>query len=171
MKSFYEFIRNFTQHRAPWSVFHWKHSCLPFAVRHNVTVPNKDNYRPPKKITFSVVSVHELIKLFTGRSHLTITHYALDLTKQGPYYTGTPLPMGMGLYRDLPTSFPGPGSSRLPFHIQTCSLWSTHGWQAGGLHPTGIISWLFTWWNSFLVFMKLFITSLDVFDHQFDVLR
>ena len=29
---------------------------------------------------------------------------------------------------------------RPPRHVQTCSLWSTYGWQAGGLHPTWILS-------------------------------
>ena len=34
-----------------------------------------------------------------------------------------------------------------PGHVQTCSLWSTHGWQAGSSHPTGMLSC--TWYIHF----------------------
>ena len=66
-------------------------------------------------------------------SHHTGTPRKWDLTVQeqiwhvrgwgggvqlGPYCTGTS-PLG---------------------HVQTCSLWSTHGWQEGGSHSTGMLS-------------------------------
>ena len=56
-----------TQSTMNWSAFHWKHNCLSFTVRHYVTVPNKDNYRLPRKLpegnVFSRVcsSVHGMI--------------------------------------------------------------------------------------------------------------
>ena len=34
------------------------------------------------KVMFSVVSVHQLVILFIGGSHVTTTHDALDLTTQ-----------------------------------------------------------------------------------------
>ena len=36
------------------------------------------------KVMFSVVSVHQLVILFIGGSHVTTTHDALDLTTQEP---------------------------------------------------------------------------------------
>ena len=39
-----------TQSTMNWSAFHWKHNCLSFTVRHYVSVPNKDNYRLPRKL-------------------------------------------------------------------------------------------------------------------------
>ena len=34
----------------------------------------------------------------------------------------------------------GPNCPGIPRHVKTCSLWSTYGWQAGGSHPTRILS-------------------------------
>ena len=105
-----------TQSTMNWSAFHWKHNCLSFTVRHYVTVPNKDNYRLPRKLpegnVFSRVcsSVHipsDHYPWWIG-SHQTgpppqqssqFPHEKWYLTVQGPL--ALPLRHGTLLYKAL----------------------------------------------------------------------
>ena len=73
-----------------------------------------------------------------GVSHTTITLDALDLTLQGPAPPPTHRdPKIQGLPSICTGTLPNIGT---PWHTQTCSLWTTYGWQVGGLHPIGILS-------------------------------
>ena len=53
-------------------------------------------------------------------------------------HTGRPPPTQLG--RNPSVEDPPSG------HFQTCSLWSTFGWQASGWHPTGTLSCWSEWW-------------------------
>ena len=54
----------------------------------------------------------------------------------GPHCTGTSPGLGpTPLCTGTPSSTSPPDKQ-----VQTCILWSTCGWQAGGWHPTGILS-------------------------------
>ena len=79
-------------------------------------------YRLPAKVCGKVlfsamcvcVCVCVCVCLFTGGSHVTITHDVLDLTIPGPRPITTPCP--------------------------TYPLPTAHIWQAGGSHPAGMFS-------------------------------
>ena len=86
---------------------------------------------------------------------MTITHVAVDLTIQGQ----PPLPgHGTSLHRE-PLVYapplrhaqtwislcwdPGTTPPAIPEHVQTCSLSRMYVLQAGGLHPTGMLSCIY----------------------------
>ena len=83
--------------------------------------------------------VCHLCSLGVGVSHVTNTHDALDLTIQG-----TPDPARPAAPRTWDLIVQGPATPRCDLtiqghllHTQVCAVW-----QAGGLHPTAMLSYM-----------------------------
>ena len=62
-----------------------------------------------------------------------------DLIVQGPAPPAPVLPDMFKLVQLVPQCT-GPQPHPIPTFVQTCSLWSTNGWQTGGSHPTRMLS-------------------------------
>ena len=90
----------------------------------NICFFNSISYFLPTKLSegnaFSRVCVSFCLQ---GWSHVTITHNTLDLNVQGP-------------------PPPNPTTSPTPTWGLACVLWSTYGWQVGGSHPPGLLTFV-----------------------------
>ena len=109
------------------------HYVTPTATQTQVFTALK---RSCRKVMFLVacvcLSVHR-------RSHVTISHDALDLTTQGPHSPrqSQNCSTWTSQHRDPK---PWLSSYRDPLVLTYGGYWSTYGWQASGSDPTGMVS-------------------------------
>ena len=115
-------------------------------------------YRPTKNLREGNIFSRVCLADHRG-CHVTITHDALDLTTQGPPLCTETQSRPHPLYRDplacplqtwacsnlfrldLALQVPSPHPLDM-FKLFVMSLWSTYGRQAGGWHPTRMLSCL-----------------------------